>query len=367
MRRLSFIQFTNILLSILLTSCSSVIQQEIVTITETEKLRATETSTPEPSATITLNPSPTSTNTITATPTFTPTPVFPIGGVIHFEKNDQFEYDWFLYIPRSVIRSENITILLSGVHGNIWSPNYRYIVDESEKMAYGKVEWAKELNSILIVPVIPKYLDYQPYDFDLLSFDVSSDFFYQRPDIKINKIIDYVSSELMLNGYKIDNRIIIEGFSSGGMFGQRYALLHPERVKAIAVGHCGGTFILPEEEFEGNVINWPVGINNYLLLTGYEFNRSAYKEIKQFIFVGEEDDNTTLSLQNSYSLWESQAQINFIHKNFGDSTFEILKNQISYLNEIGYEDILFKSYTAVGHEYTSLMAKYAINFLKRYK
>jgi len=318
---------------------------------------------PTPTATPIHTPLPTATPFPSLTPTTTPEPVFPLGELIHFQRDEQFKYDWFLYIPAKIKREQKTQIFLTGIHGNIGSPNYEDIVVESEWLAQGRIGWADNLDSILFIPVIPKYYAYQPYDFDLTSFDEGIDPHYQRPDVGINEIIDFLLGKFKSNGYNINSKIIIEGFSSGGMFAQRYTLIHPERVQAVAAGHCGGTFILPEEYFDDEPINWPVGINNYESLVGKIFNREAYKEVKQFIYIGTEDLNTTLILNNSITLWESQSQIDFVHRNFGLTSFEIIKNQIEYLHNLGYKNIIFKGYEGYGHEYPGVMSKDATDFL----
>ncbi len=78
---------------------------------------------------------------------------------------------------------------------------------------------------------------------------------------------------------------MLEGFSLGGMFAQRYALLRPERVQAVSAGHCGGTLILPQSTYNETVMNWPVGVSKFESLVGQPFNEEVYKQIPQYIYV----------------------------------------------------------------------------------
>ena len=92
-----------------------------------------------------------------------------------------------------------------------------------------------------------------------------------------------------MDGYLVSSRIMIEGYSSGGMFAQRYALLHPERVKALTGGQCGGNFTLPMVMYGNQTLNWPVGVNNLDNLACIPFDLDAYRDINQFIYIGDLD------------------------------------------------------------------------------
>jgi len=61
-------------------------------------------------------------------------------------------------------------------------------------------------------------------------------------------------------------------------------------------------------------------------------------------------------------LWETQSQINFIKNTFGQTPFEILQNQSSYLENLGF-NVRFISYPGVGHSYTSQMMQDVYEFL----
>jgi len=222
----------------------------------------------------------------------------------------------------------------------------------------------------LLVPVIPRRENphVYPVAFDLPSFRVSDEF-YRKADLKVLQMIDEFISILESDGYHVSNKILIERFSVGGMFALRFAILHPDRVKAISAGHCGGNFTLPISNYRDETINLPVGINNLYEIAEINFDQEEYREIEQFIYIGNLDTETTTVWNRfhptwgSKYMWESVQQMEFLHNNFGEVDPIRLENEIAYLNFIGYENIEFKLYPDLGHNVTHQMINNLMEFL----
>jgi hypothetical protein len=82
-------------------------------------------------------------------------------------------------------------------------------------------------------------------------------------------------------------------------------------------------------------------------LVGKPFNQEAYRQVPNFIYIGEKDtENSTL--WGTGELWREQWQIDFLNNNFGDTDPVRLRNQSEYLQGLGY-DVLFKKYPNIGH------------------
>jgi len=289
------------------------------------------------------------------------------GTLVFHEADGTIVYNWFTYIPENISKTEHSYILMTGLHGYPITDEYAEITQESRKRAERRMSWANEHKYILLVPVIPRPETNHVYAvaFDWKVFLDSTDPFCQRPDFKVNLMIDKLVSDLRNDDYNVDEKVLIEGFSAGGMFAQRYALLHPERVQAIAAGQCGGAITLAESTYNGIQMDWPVGVNDFSSLVGYEFNQSAYQQVPQFIYVGDQDTNTTL--WGTGELWRTQSQIDFLNNTFGYTVSVKLENQVSYLNDIGYNNITFKKYPGIGHEYTREMKEDSFAFFSDFK
>jgi hypothetical protein len=217
------------------------------------------------------------------------------------------------------------------------------------------INWPGIDNFVLLTPIIPRLENAYPVVFEYRSFQTSNNM-YKRADLKVISMINEFTRLLKQDSYQISPKVILEGFSAGGGFAQRFAILHPEIVQAIAVGGLGGVFTLPEEIYQNIPIDWPVGINDLKTISGIEFDRENYKKIKQYIFYGDQDtgkNHNTFIWPLSWGtsgFWKSLNQIKFIANKFGDEDFIRVQNQITYLNSIGYDNISFHLYSGIGHE-----------------
>lgn len=202
---------------------------------------ATSTSTTTAVRTPTHTPTPAPTDTPGPTATPRPTPVHPVGSIVKREPDNETAYKWFSYVPDGLPRDRMTYVLITAVSG------YDYDYEESARTTQSdlraRLAWPHIDEFVLLSPVVPRRESphVYPVGFCLNSFRESDDF-YSRADLKINLLIDRLLSELSQDGYRVSEKVMIEGFSAGGMFAQRYAPLHPQRVKAIAAGACGGAY-----------------------------------------------------------------------------------------------------------------------------
>lgn len=335
-----------IIMVLFLSSCSSA---QITTPSQTPTIA------PIPTLTLTSTNTPTQTNT----PTITPTPIHPVGSLVFHEADETIAYNWFSYVPRSLNRSQPGFIWVTGLHGNISTNEYDRITEESRSQAEARMSYAEKYQYVLLVPVIPR--PEIKYDYAVaIPWYVLGDFtasFLQRPDERVNSMIDQLYNDLWNDGYNVQKKVFIDGFSAGAMFAQRYALLNPDRIQALAAGQCGGALTLPESLYDSTPMNWPVGVNDFDSLVGNEFNQDKYKTVPQFIYIGDQDNtNSTLFWASDYNeVWRTYSQIVFLNNTFGNSDPIRLQNQVKYLNNLGYNNIIFKLYPGVGHQWTEEM------------
>jgi hypothetical protein len=343
--------------------------------TATPTQTSTSTVTPAQTSIPTAMPVPTATPTTTPPPTQTPTvtltPIHPVGFIVPHEPDEKIIYKWFSYVPQGLRKDETAYVLITGLSGA--SCDYEESALMAKRMLEDRLRWPRFDEFVLLVPVVPRRQDphVYPVAFCLKSFHESDDF-YSRADLKVNLMIDKLITDLSMDGYQISTKVVIEGYSAGGMFAQRYSLLHPERVKAIAAGSCGGNFTLPVSEYDGQPLNWPVGVNNLEELAGIEFDRDSYLGIDQYIYIGDLDTGeggTTIVWNRLHPtwgpqyMWESVEQMEFLHDNFGETDPVRLQNQVEYLNGIGYENIEFKLYPGAQHELNEEMINDFTSFL----
>ncbi len=297
-----------------------------------------------------------------------PTPIHPSGEVVFHQSDETIAYNWFTYIPTGLSKKRLNYILITGLHGNVMSGDYHEITEHTrDKMDQRAGSGDIYDEFILLVPAIPRNQTNYPVSFDLYSFESKTDPFYQRPDLEINQMIDELLIVLRADGYNMADQVFIEGFSAGGMFAQRYTLLHPERVRAAVIGSPGGTIVLPESTYNDMPMNWPVGINNFEELVGYDFNQIAFREVPQFIYIGDQDTQNSTVWSTSWgtqSMWESVDQLRFLNQNFGSLDPARIVNQVNFLNNLGYDNIIIKLYPDIEHKITEQMEEDYWDFLR---
>ena len=335
----------------LLTSCAPGAQEAA----PTDSLQVVEepTATPLPTSTATPTATPTATATKTNTPTPTPTHIHAQNKIILHQADDEIIWDWFTYLPEELDRRKPIVIMLVGIHGNI-SNDYDKQREESLNLMNWATTWPGIENFALLTPVIPRTDQAYPVVFEYRSFSNPNEM-YSRADEKVIKMINKFTDILVIDGYQVYPKVMISGFSAGANFATKFTLLHPDLVQGIAAGGLGGLFIFPEEEYEDILLDWPVGVNDLYELTGLEFNRESYKQVKQFIYYGDEDTgknfNTFITPEyGTFGFWQSVSQMYFITEHFGTQDFERVQNQLLYLKSIGYDNLFFKIYHGIGHE-----------------
>lgn len=108
---------------------------------------------------------------------------------------------------------------------------------------------------------------------------------FERIDLQYLECIQDAKDSLrQLTGKRVPDKVFINGYSSSGVFAQRFALIHPEIVDKCCVGGSTGSIPIPESN-----IGYPVGIADFKELFGKEFNEEAYKSIDFAYYVGEHE------------------------------------------------------------------------------
>jgi len=285
-------------------------------------------------------------------------PEYPSGETILQQSEGTIFYNYWSYVPKSLKKSEHAYFLLDISHPQLEDYNELTAQAKGNCNQYSNI--AEEKKYIILTPVIPRNFTkgYYPQGINEYSLKSSTPDFYYRPDLKVNKIIENFRSRLEDAGYSIYDKIFVCGFSAGGMWANRYSVLHPDKVKAVAIGQAGGWLTIPNNSYDGRLFNWPLGINNFPLLTGEDYNKfNLLTNVPMFIFIGDKDVSNTYT--SNYPNSEDIAI-------WGSSDPERLENQYQFLKTQDY-NVLFKLYPNVGHYYSSQMKKDVINFLHSYE
>jgi len=114
----------------------------------------------------------------------------------------------------------------------------------------------------------------------------AGDFF--RPDLKYLEVFDSFLSELEKLGLVVDPRMLLTGGSAGAGWTHRFAMLHPERVRAAAPSGTS-LWTMPLMEYGGSSLPYPLGIGG-LEEHGIRVDLEAFKRIPFLIHMGIDDN-----------------------------------------------------------------------------
>ncbi|HEU5289395.1 MAG TPA: hypothetical protein VFU05_02055 [Cyclobacteriaceae bacterium] len=232
--------------------------------------------------------------------------------VQHFTADPEKGYhaDFYVYVSpgakRIAEKGEAVTFLIQPNNSGTTSDDVTVHQKDAWWMGLERKKIADELNVVLIVPAfIRPSTDWKIYthalDRDVLTTKRED---LSRIDLQLLAMIDEARSKLKEGGIDSKEKFLLQGFSASGMFANRFVMLHPDRVLAVAAGSPGGWPIAPVRSYQNEMLPYPAGISDLEILTGKPFDSAAYVNIPQLIYMGSADDNDSLDFSDG---WDKDA------------------------------------------------------------
>ena len=187
------------------------------------------------------------------------------------------------YEPRGT-RAYELLVLVHGTERGAW--------DYRERFA----EFAERNDCIILAPLFPcntfgrddlenyKYIECNGvrYDHVLLS------------------MVDEVRARYRLR----DERFLMFGFSGGGHFSHRFFYLHPQRLKAVAIGAPGIVTLLDER------YDFWVGVRDLAARFGTHLDLEAMRRVRVQLVIGGNDSETwEIELDENDEIWRPGAEM----------------------------------------------------------
>jgi hypothetical protein len=148
---------------------------------------------------------------------------------------------------------------------------------------------ADDLGSPLLVPVFPRpagdLTEYYTHNLDRNVLFMTQNG-YQRLDLQLLAMVDDARLKLAEQQIPIDQRFLLWGFSASGTFSDRFSLLHPNRLVAVA---SAGSHSLPFASYTGENLPYPIGTYDYETITGAPFDLDAFAALPRFLYQGDQD------------------------------------------------------------------------------
>lgn len=222
--------------------------------------------------------------------------------VERFDADPARGYHAPFYLYRASSADAPLTILVQPNNPGRPSDDRPATVRDAWLTGFGRRSIADELGVALLVPAFLRpHSHWQVYthalDRDVLTTAVPE---LARLDLQLAAMIDAAAARLREQGFEVRERVLIQGFSAGGMFANRFTLLHPERVLACAAGSPGGWPVAPAAEHEGESLPYPAGVADLEQLTGRPFAAAAFAAVPQLHVLGALDDNDSLDFRDGW-------------------------------------------------------------------
>ena len=177
---------------------------------------------------------------------------------------------------------------------------------------------------------------------------------YRRVDLQLLAMIDDARAVLKERGVEVSPEVLLWGFSASASFVSRFAVLHPERVAAVAAVSPGGWPIAPGPD----ALMYPVGAADVAQLTGHAVDRAALSRVAWFFALGAKDENDSVPYRDSFSAADEAV----ISRRFGKTPVSRWKAA-----EQMYEglDARFMLYPGVAHQVSAEMSADIESFFEK--
>jgi hypothetical protein len=211
-----------------------------------------------------------------------------------------FHSPYYLFVPKGIESAADRHLLVEPNNTGTTSDDFQVHDDAAARLV--KTSYAnriaRDLGTPLLVPVFPRPAEqWQAYthslDEDTLLIPSGP---LKRIDLQLIQMIQDAQALLRRNHITVGDKVFMHGYSASGVFANRFPVLHPQIVRAIAAGGVNAIPILPLAQWHGTTLPYPVGIADLKKLADIDFDETAYKQVSQYIYMGYLDRNdTTLS------------------------------------------------------------------------
>jgi len=275
-----------------------------------------------------------------------------------------FNYPYFLLIPNGITNNtDKKYMMVEPNNSQSMSDSLEYNEDEAKEIVYahgilhsgaGGYIVANNLKTPLLVPIFPRLSTKWSPQTEIQSLTraslLSNDPGIQRVDLQIIAMIKDAQQYLNTIKIKVEDKVLMIGFSASSKFTQRFTVLHPDIIKTLCAGGLAGTFTLPLKSYKGTTLNYPLGVNDIKTIIGANFDSESYKKISQFLYMGEVDDNDGVSMGNITPPEEQQTVYNLFGQRMMPDRWN---NTQQAIRGTEFEKaIQIKTYSGVGHMVT---------------
>jgi dienelactone hydrolase len=287
---------------------------------------------------------------------------------IEAEPEKGFAYPYYLYIPSAMreISARGKTRSLLVIPNNTGKINDDLEVHEADvkrKIPQIGAFINGKFKVVILIPVFPRPATEHNIYTHSLDRDVmlTGKKEFSRYDLQLKAMIEHARGKLESEKIQTEKKILMQGYSASGMFVNRFVFLHPELIKAAAIGAPGGWAIAPTGEYNGKTLRFPVGTSDFKEISGRKFDVKKVRKIPIFMILGGKDTNDAVPAGDAYDKEDSDLVIDL----FGKTPVERweISKKVYAENKL---NAAFKLYPNATHQLTDEMREDMISFFKNY-
>jgi len=209
------------------------------------------------------------TTTLDAAPIDRAKAMYDLGPTVMFASKADPRFHYCLYVPPAVGKGAKVDLLVA-VHGTSRTSFLEF--------RDGFSQFGRWNNCAVLCPIFPV---------GVLGDDARSGYKYMiEGDIRYDKVLLAIVEEAAAKYQQDWSKFAIFGFSGGGHFAHRFAILHPEKLWAATIGAPGSVTLLDPSR------DWWVGVRDLKEKFGIAFDPAAMAQIPVQMIVGEADLET---------------------------------------------------------------------------
>ncbi|MBN1305080.1 MAG: hypothetical protein JXA13_11660 [Anaerolineales bacterium] len=212
---------------------------------------------------------------------------------IQADPDSGFHWDYILYTPEEV---PSPYLLVIPNNTGFEESDMAFHQASAQDLIVWMSSFADELGTPLLVPVFPRpggELDeFYTHNLDRNALLMTQDG-YLRLDLQLLAMVEDARTRLEKRQIPTGERFLMWGFSASGTFSDRFSLLHPERLIAVAAGGC--THSLPFPEYKGENLPYPIGTYDYKTIAGEPFDMQVFASLPRFLYKGNQDSGGTIT------------------------------------------------------------------------
>jgi len=195
--------------------------------------------------------------------------IYDLGETAIYAAKADPRFHYCLYVPRKVAAGAKVDLLVA-MHGT----GRASFLDFRNAFA----EFGRWNDCAILCPLFPV---------GVLGDGARSGYKYMlEGDIRYDQVLLGIVAEVAAKYRQDWSRFALFGFSGGGHFTHRFAILHPENLWAASIGAPGSVTLLDPDR------DWWVGIRDLPSKFGITFNPKALAEVPVQMIVGDADLET---------------------------------------------------------------------------